>query len=741
MPFSFFQRGNLSDHARQFSLTSYEPSLVLEGLIPGIDNIRHDVFLSAKFTAAARQHIFKLVAKHGGVEDLAAETPNHNPQARFRPQPVAPNRCDPGEFKRLLTELHLASLNRAKLENNVSLDLLFRLAVLKLQRTELVSQYGLILERCRARVKTYESAPQTGLNRSMHIRERVARFQIDKKNVLRRAGQDLFHTFRDAERETLGKTRRSLLGDAASLAYDLFLNRLLFTDDGRDYHLNAEHYVMLGNYDRDSDRFETMQELAARLFKLLELTNGVEDPLVEGLLNVPENAHEMMAGGSPDEATAGGKAQKAVLNAWVELLEESGVMESVVAAYEVAPLLPHYSPPINPHQLKNALISREEQKRVEALLEEHGKISPDALYAAIRKVAATRPVERARFAGRFFSDFTRYHRDLRRMEAVAAALDTVNLLATERFRELSAVNNTLYEFLLPQEQRAVEERVLNHVVIKADIRESTTVTRTLFERGLNPASYFSLNFYDPINKLLPKYDARKVFIEGDAIILALFEREEGSALGVAQACVLAKEIVQIVTAHNQRSLQCGLPGLELGIGISFQDSAPMYLMDGTRQIMISKAINESDRLSSCHKGMRRLLEKRDLLFNVFSFKTMEDSESGGSPEEFLLRYNIGGIHISPAAFDKLCTEISLKEFDLKVPMIWKSSSVRVYTGMVPLGQGLFHRIAIREGKVAHVSARDLALKQMTDQPYYEVCVNSKVYEALETFQAAATAAR
>lgn len=741
MPFSFFQRGSLSDHARQFSLTSYEPSFMLEGLVPGIDNLRHDVFLSPRFAAAARQHIFKLIAKHGGVEDLAAEAPNQNPHARLRPQPAAPNRCDAAEFRRLLAELHVASLNRAKLESNVSLDLLFRLAVLKFQRGELLSQYGLILERCRARVKIYESAPHSDLHRTMHLRERVARFQIDKKNVLRRAGQDLFYTIRDAEKELLGKTRRSLLGDAAALAYELFLNRLLFTEDGRDYNLNAEHYVLLGNYERDADRFETMQELAARLFKLLELASSPEDSLVEGLLNVPDNAHEMMAGGSPDEATARGKAQKAVLNAWVELLEESGVMENVVAAYEVAPLLPHYSPPINPQQLKNALISREEQKRVEALLEDHGKISPEALHAAIRKVAGTRPAERARFAGRFFADFTRYHRDLRRMEAVVAALDTVNVLATEKFRELSAVNNTLYEFLLPQEQKAVEDKVVNHVVIKADIRESTTVTRMLFERGLNPASYFSLNFYDPINKLLPKYDARKVFIEGDAIILALFEREEGSALGVAQACVLAKEIVEIVTAHNQRSLACGLPGLELGIGISFQDSAPMYLMDGPRQIMISKAINESDRLSSCHKGVRRLLEKRDLLFNVFSFKTIEDSESGGNAEEFLLRYNIGGIHISAPAFEKLCTEISLQEFDLKVPMIWKSSRVRIYTGMVPLGQGMFHRIAIREGKVAHVSARDLSLKQITEQPYYEVCVNPKIYEALETFQTAAMAAR
>jgi hypothetical protein len=155
--------------------------------------------------------------------------------------------------------------------------------------------------------------------------------------------------------------------------------------------------------------------------------------------------------------------------------------------------------------------------------------------------------------------------------------------------------------------------------------------------------------------------------------------------------------------------------------------------------MISKAINESDRLSSCHKGMRRLLGQRDLQFNVFSFKTIEDADSGGSPEEFLLRYNIGGIHISAAAFDKLCTEISFEEFDLKLPMIWKTNKVRIYAGMVPLGQGLFHRIAIREGRVAHVSARDLSLKQMTEQPYYEVCVNPKIYRALESLRTDAAA--
>ncbi|HKF21761.1 MAG TPA: hypothetical protein VKE93_09340 [Candidatus Angelobacter sp.] len=747
MPFPFLQRGNLTDHARQLSLTSYEPVLVLEDLVTGIDNVRHDVYLSPKFCDAARLHIFKLVAKHGNVEEFAAaDTPPSAADsvlARTRRSQAQPVKAyDHFEFKRHLAELHMAALSRAKAANNVCLDLLFYLASLKFQRTELLNQYNLVLERCRARLKQHEGPRQSGTARTVELRERFASLQINKKAVLRRAGQDLFSTIRDVDKEKLGKTRRSLFGETAAAAYDLFLNRLLFSEDGQDNYLNAEHYMMLGNYDRDRDRFQAMQDVCAQYLKMLGFIAEVDDPLVDTVLNVPENAQEMVAGGSPDEATPKGKMQKALLAAWVELLEREGVIEYVVASYEVVPLLAEYSPPINPQQLKNALISRAELKRVETLLEEHGKISPENLHAAVRKTAGYRPAERAKLAGRFLADFTRYHRDLRRMEAVISAIDSVNIISTDRFRELSAINNTLYEFLLQEEQRTTEEdKVIHHVILKADIRESTTLTRTLFERGLNPASYFSLNFYDPINKLLPKYEARKVFIEGDAIILALFEREGEPALGVAQTCVLAKEIIQIVTGYNDRSLASGLPSLELGIGISYQDSAPMYLMDGTRQIMISKAINESDRLSSCSKGLRQVLESRELLFNVFSFKTVEDSETGGEASEFLLRYNLGGIHINEAAFEKLQTEISLQAYDLEVPMIWNTATVRVYGGSVPLGGGLFHRIVVRRGRIAHVDPHGFTLKQLTDQYYYEVCVNPQIYAAIESAQTQAATAQ
>ena len=741
MAFGFLQRGSLTEHARQVQLSSYEPSIQLEGLVRGVDNVRHDVALSARFMEAARQHIFRLITKYGQIESLMDEQAAiGRPPARVI-QPAGAKASEPGDLKSALLDLHVAALNRAKADNSISIDLLARLAIVKFQRNEMAAQFAQALERCRAKLKTYEGPRQAFASKGVELRDRFAKFQISKKPVLRRVGQDLFSTLREIEKESLSRMRRSLFGDAASATYDLFLNRLLYTEDGRDDFLNAEQYVMLGNYDRDPDRFETMQSIACDFLRSLELPGvGSDDRAIDLLLNVPENAQELFAGGAPNEVLAKGKAQRALLNGWVEMLEKENVIQHVIASYEAVPLLAQYSPPINPQQLKNALISKTERTRVETLLEEHGKISPDNLNNGVKKVDSCRGADRAKVAARFFGDFVRYHRDLRRFEALNSAMDAVNVIATERLKELSAINNTLYEFLLPDEQKSGDEKVVRHVILKADIRDSTTLTRTLYERGLNPASYFSLNFYEPINKLLPKYEASTVFIEGDAVILALFEREGEAGFGVARTCILAKEMVGIVSAYNEVSQKQGLPALELGIGISYQDSAPMYLMYGAQRIMISKALNESDRLSSCSKGARKFVAGKSTSFNVFSLQTVQDKDISGNPDEFLVRYNIAGVHISVAAFQKLSQEISLKEHRVQLPTIWQGEPIRLFSGMVPIASGVFHKIVVREGTIPHVDAESVTVKDWTARKYYEVCVNQEVYDLLEKPAAAAAVA-
>jgi hypothetical protein len=81
----------------------------------------------------------------------------------------------------------------------------------------------------------------------------------------------------------------------------------------------------------------------------------------------------------------------------------------------------------------------------------------------------------------------------------------------------------------------------------------------------------------------------------------------------------------------------------------------------------------------------------------------------------------------------------LQAFDVTVPMIWHKTAVRVYAGMVPVGQGSFHQIVIREGRIAHVDARDFSLKQITNRNYYEVCIHPKIYQAIESVTSMAVA--
>ncbi len=262
-------------------------------------------------------------------------------------------------------------------------------------------------------------------------------------------------------------------------------------------------------------------------------------------------------------------------------------------------------------------------------------------------------------------------------------------------RQLSAMNGTLYEFLLPEEQKPSEEKVLRHVIIKADVRDSSRLTRSLLERGMNPASYFSLNFYDPVNKLLAKYGASKVFLEGDAIILAILEREGEPGLAVGRAAVLAREIIEIVRGYNQLLERAGLPGIELGVGISYQDSAPMYLMDGEQRIMISDALNESDRLSSCSKRVRKSMKAVETPFNVYAFQTVSDADVEDSPDDFILKYNLNGIRISEAAFQRLKQEISLELSPLDLPKAWEGEEFHLWSGLVPVGNDIFRKIVVR----------------------------------------------
>ncbi|MEX2131675.1 MAG: hypothetical protein WD772_09320 [Pseudohongiellaceae bacterium] len=325
-------------------------------------------------------------------------------------------------------------------------------------------------------------------------------------------------------------------------------------------------------------------------------------------------------------------------------------------------------------------------------------------------------------ASRILVDLCRYRLHLKYLRLSHRIFNRISILSRQTDIQLSSEAGTLYHMPTSSEIQDDEERICHHAVLKADVRGSTTVTNELQNKGLNPASYFSLRFFDPINTFLETFGARKVFIEGDAIILSFLEYEHTPQnwVSVARACGMAKEMITIVAQSNRHSTQMALPVLELGIGICYSSDAPRYLYDDGKPIMISGAIGLADRLSSCSWNLRQQMQPG--LFNVDVFRYAEGEKGKGEKGQHYVRYNVNGILLDNTAFEKLKTEMTFKRLRLKL----NGKECLFYSGQYPDCQGKKHELVIREGLVGLWKNEHMEDDPDSDQKYYEVVVNRKV---------------
>ena len=124
---------------------------------------------------------------------------------------------------------------------------------------------------------------------------------------------------------------------------------------------------------------------------------------------------------------------------------------------------------------------------------------------------------------RLLSVLATYRQHLKYFRFAHRVFNRISILHDEEQMRLSSQAGTLYQLPTADEVNEGENRIVHHAILKADVRGSTTVTDELEKKDLNPASYFSLRFFGPINK---------VFIVGDAVILSFLEYEPPST-GIA----------------------------------------------------------------------------------------------------------------------------------------------------------------------------------------------------------------
>ncbi len=824
------------------NLRPYSAELPLGTLAVGVDNIHHDVFLSPGFVESTEAYLLEFVRQTANLPFLS-QTDRSQSDRRLTPRREADKKTARGpeasSWKRQLSDLLHAGLQKAKFEKNIEIDLLLRATLLKYLTQEIGTQFANLLleakEWIRGRGEHFDRTEQAHV-----IKARLAELQADRRNLFRIVGQHVYQAILEIEENSLGRSRKALFGDEGSTAYDILSNRLAFVEGGKDDVLFLEQYVLLGNYIRDQDRFETFDAVLLDLLResVLAGDQGIEmndtwrahqklvdaavayqaeiarldeerdnfarklersdslmgrvgfgadpatlraslsdvekrlrharrkleetNPRIEATrgeadyvakqyqdrlgdyLNQPENARRLFDAAAPNEAGGGTGEQRArLLEELVTRLEQRDLLVHILASYQLRNICHDYCPPIHLQQLKKALVSREEFKRVEDILKQfparqYSTQRIDELSKKIRKMPRE---EVSVVAMRFAEDFMRLRRDTRNYERLSAAMERIHLVRNERTRELSKMNHSLYEFLLPEEARPAEDHVVSHTIIKADVRGSTKITQELLARGLNPASLFSLNFYEPVKRILERYGATKVFIEGDALVLAIYETESNRAhqRPVSKSCALARQILAVSSAYNERPDAVDLPRLELGVGIAYQDSPPTYWMDTDSRIMISRALNLSDRLSSCSKAAKRMLAQNASPFRLFLFQTMVEGVAEDEADEFLIRYNLNGVELNDEGFHKLQEEISLTQLEADCVMPWGKQRVTFFRGETPVGEGL-EPVVIRRGFVRQMLPGG-KIGPASTRPYYEVCVNPTVMELVEYLAASATAKR
>src|SRR5580765_4685008 len=447
---------NLSgDAAPRIELKSYILMLPMGTLAIGVDNIHHDIYLSPKFVQATRDYLFELIRQHtassfiSGMELRNAKT------------------IDGAGFRKLLSELLQSAVTQAKFYKNIEIDVLFRLAVLKFITQELSNQFANIIlegkEWIRQRGEHFERSQQAHV-----LKAKLSELQSARRGVLRVVGQQVAQMIVDAEENVVCKTRRALFGEDFAPYYELLKNRLIFLDGGKDDSYFLEHFVLLGNYVRDPDRFEAMDALFQEFLQqvgvaiphdpdfdeaqqahqgILDQAQGMRDeianleeqretlrrkldrgdsflnkfiassdpanvkaslndvelrlkhqelkleefgPQIEvarqkldfflkdrngrlgDFLNEPDNARRLFDPAAEPDSLRPRRTQ--LLSNLLDRLEQHEVLYHVLASYEIRAIAAQYHPPLHLQQLRKALVSKDELKRVEQVLKQvHAK--------------------------------------------------------------------------------------------------------------------------------------------------------------------------------------------------------------------------------------------------------------------------------------------------------------------------------------------------------------------------------
>lgn len=753
-------------------------SVHLDRFPKGIDNAHIDVLLSERFVHKATQLVRRLL-EHEVSVNVWGESP---------PEPATE---DIEGFVATYVSLTEVAVEHARSRGSPETIQLFQLAATKFLLQLVGIEMDRLRSRLQ-RARDHESG-DTRVS-GLEIHDRLVALARDQQAIRYRLNRELFRHVHKLESTRLRKLRKSVLGQSWPLSRHLLINPLLLLPAiTADEQLIAHYNLMLTDRDARSG-FSQVNRLVTGLLRgwlpdwalapqpdaagsspsllgpsttqvtfrqrldqgglsgfleaeLLLTRSLSEDEYAHDMtswLDVPENLDRVFArpqtpgrqGAQPPLPKEGWEAQGRRLGkALYWRFWRAGLLRRLMASYEVKRVHGELQGKLPARMIYQYLAGTMSRRRLRRRLS--GSQIPlrphdvlpllDRTRSRVRRLTRSERHDRLM---RFVKDFAAFRRDLKCAYAAYRAMDRIRLLYRPEHVELSRANGSLQQFVERDELEPHRERIRNHVIVKADVRGSTQITEQLLRRKLNPATHFSLNFFGPITKLLEDFGAAKVFVEGDAVILSLFEYEDVPFqwLSVSHACGLARKILAVVDAQNAKNRKHSLPELELGLGIAFAEGAPTFLYDEERQIMISSAINRADQLSSCAGSLRA-----HPFCTARGGRGVEVVLPGGEVVEKLgpektLRYNVNGVELEHAAFRKLKSELALRKIELVPP--GETEPTLFHVARYPDLKGAMHWLVIRDAPVRVWSDGRLAGANGAAMRFYEVITDAAVVAAV-----------
>ncbi len=720
-------------------------SIQLEKLRKGIDNVHIDAFLSEPFQKGTLFLIEQIIEERTTTK------------RRMSDQLSVDNLQRLNQFRERYAAMLATTTHKAKHQNNLVLVQLLELSVIKFIAEN-------VKKTAEDLVKTLKNALLNGDkdNKGQKLYERSVWVMQNYNRFIFRVNSDLFNALYRVELGDAGRAlRHSLFGIHWSISENIFSNPILQNAESNDHDMMMENYVLLSQESHSAYNYATLVEfidvtlneivqywdyqlppaIEINHYEQLTWQDNVEN--IQFLLNSElikttiEEFPEFKATLQPHLRAQ----QKAV--AYLErAFNNARIMPYILSAYETQSVYENYAKLLKPylffqtlsgdihledtwHRLQMAEKTRPLRRADDlpltnkVLFETYKRITKQAKTASFEKIY------------RFIADFVKYRHDLKQYLAVQKAIQKIRILTKEEDIKLARANGILHEFdeSLEKSNEISLSDIRCHTILKADVRGSTKITSELRKQGLNPATHFSRTFFNPIRQHMEKFGAEKVFIEGDAVILSLFEypQHPQNWFSVARMCGLGRLMLNVVEEQNRFSIEHRLPILELGLGICYTENAPDFLYDGDQRIMISPAIGDADRLSSCSWKLRKYFANQNLFTRVMVFQQAATDAFKGEKGMTTFRYNLNGIELDTAGFHKLQSEIALRKLKIKLPN--SSEASLFFIGSYADLQGNLHDVVIRQG-VVHIWQEPPNLLIPTDTYYYEVVTHKTLLNAI-----------